>query len=101
MIRRFLILTAFFFASLAVAQVQLEYAYSAATYTRVLLLPNGDRLLVGSERTSSYVGPGMPLRQRSQIALMALGSTPFPPRPGTISPVLGGQRERYSHGRGN
>lgn len=90
MIRRFLF-TLITFSLLGVAQVQLEFDMgSTATFNRVLQLPNGDRLLVGSQWASSYTGLNNPPIQHSQIALAAVGSAPFNPYPGVAFPVLGG-----------
>lgn len=56
-------------ASAASGQVQLEFAPVAGTYTKLLPLPNGDRLFVGTPTVGSH------------IALSAFGTAPFGPLP--------------------
>jgi uncharacterized protein (TIGR03437 family) len=73
---------------LAVAQVQLEFAPPLSgpyTYSRVVPLPNGNRLFVGTYRISSALGLYNPAVPRDQIALVTLGAAPGPypyPAPG-------------------
>ncbi len=70
---------------LAVAQVQLEFAAVQSrpyTYSRVVQLPGGSRLLVGSRTVSGALGLYDPAVQRKQIALATLGPSsaiyPYP-----------------------
>lgn len=96
-------LIALAFAPFAVSQVQLQFAYphvavanaaplsTGYSYSRVVLLANGDKLLVGSTSVSNSIGlSGSPI-QHSQIALAALGPFAFPNGvpPGAL-PMLGG-----------
>ena len=60
---------------LAVGQVQIEFAPQIGSYRRVVRLPNGNRVFVGSRPSSSYVS--LIYQQHSQIALSALGAAPF------------------------
>jgi uncharacterized protein (TIGR03437 family) len=80
-VHRSILLLTTLLSSLAIAQVQLEFA-PAATYKRVIQLPSGDRLLVGSRRASTSVGLYDPPVQRSQMILTSLDPasllTPFP-----------------------
>ena len=105
--KRFRYLTTFIFAPLAVAQVQLQFAFpqfgavaeqSASpnapySYNGVVSLPNGDTLLFGSTATlsgrSGLVSSSA--NQHQQIVLAALGSVPFQNgEPPDLLPVLGG-----------
>jgi uncharacterized protein (TIGR03437 family) len=70
---------------LAVAQVQLEFAPAPSrpfSYSRVVQLPNGSRLMVGSRTASGSVGLYDPTVERKQIALATLSPSaalyPYP-----------------------
>ena len=77
-------------SSLGVAQVKLEFtqAGSTTTFSRVLALPNGNQLLVGTSRVSSTAGLYNPPVQRSAIALVSAWNE-YPPCC-TAIPALGG-----------
>ena len=60
----------------ATAQVQLEFA-SWGTNNRVVQLPNGNRLVVGTGHGTASLGLYNPPVQRSYIALTSLGSAPW------------------------
>ena len=67
---------------LAVAQVQLEFAPALSrpfSYSRVVQLPNGNRLFVGSRTASSALVLYDPAVQRKQLALTMLGPSMGPP----------------------
>ena len=61
-------------STLAVGQVQLEFA-SSGTNNRVVQLPNGNRLVVGTGHGTASFGLYNPPVQRSYIALTSLGPT--------------------------
>jgi uncharacterized protein (TIGR03437 family) len=102
--KRFRYLMTFVFAPLAVAQVQLQFAFpqfgastapgqsaspnTAFSYNGVVPLPNGDRLLFGSAAGKAGFFYSSP---HQQIVLAALGSVPFQNgAPPDLLPVLGG-----------
>lgn len=107
--RRFRYLLIVVFAPLAVAQVQLQFAFpqfgaaaapgryaspnAAYSYNGVLSLPNGDTLLFGSTAgllgsTGLFYSSASP---HQQIVLAALGPVPFQNgEPPDLLPVLGG-----------
>jgi uncharacterized protein (TIGR03437 family) len=68
-------LAAIAFSSLAVAQVHLEFGPSANTYVRVLSLPSGDRLLVGSAPTNTAACFACTRRQLSVTVLGSSGAS--------------------------
>lgn len=83
----------------ALAQVHLQFGYPSSsgsfnatyTYARGVQLTNNDALLAG---WASYtaIRPGLSTvpGQRAQIALAAIGPTPFQNAPADLLPVLGG-----------
>src|SRR5262245_23310992 len=64
------------------AQAQLEFAPLPASYKRVLLLPNGNRVFVGTVEAYWILNPSTTV---SHIALSVTGPAPYGP-----FPVLGG-----------
>lgn len=77
-------------SSLGVAQVKLEFtqAGSNTTFSRVLPLPNGNQLLVGTTRVFSMTGLYNPPIQHSVIALVSAWDE-YPPCCSAV-PALGG-----------
>jgi uncharacterized protein (TIGR03437 family) len=72
----------------AAAQVQLQFG-PGLTNSRVLQLPNGDQLLVGTNQANSASGLSVCCSSHAQIALAALGGAPFRGGPGPLA-SLGG-----------
>src|SRR5579872_2299844 len=91
-------LMAFILAPLAVAQVQLQFAFpgfaspnTAYVYTQIVLLPNSDTLFIGSGSVSSANGLYISPIQHAQIAFAALGPAMFQNgEPPDALPALGG-----------
>ena len=85
-------------ASLAVGQPRLQFAFpayqvanSTYSYSRIVRLPNGDTLFIGSTTISSVIGLSTTSTQHSQIALAAVGPASFQNgEPPDVLPVLGG-----------
>ena len=73
----------------AAAQVQLEFGPQGATYNRVLQLPNGDQLLVGTSQVASTAGLGC-CSSHAQISLAVLGAAAFRALPADGLAALGG-----------
>jgi uncharacterized protein (TIGR03437 family) len=75
---------------LTVAQVQLQFAPTGASYARVVSLPNGDSLLVGSAQVNSDLGLYNAPLAHWQMALASLGPVAFQSYPADVRPRLGG-----------
>jgi uncharacterized protein (TIGR03437 family) len=75
----------------AAAQVQLEFGPQGATYNRVLQLPNGDQLLIGTSQPANTAGlDGCCSSSHLQISLAVFGAAGFRALPAGALAALGG-----------